>query len=88
MNFQLNSENDQKNILSFIATSQIHFMKEKFLMACETRFTHWINRGSYVETIPQIRWELIPQGVVEVGVIPVYGGKNYQLCVGLTYEIK
>lgn len=84
-----NFEDDQKNILSMIATPQIHFMKEKFLMACETRFTHWFNRGSYFEAIPQIRWELIPQWVAEVGVsLPVYGGTNYQLCVGLTYEIK
>lgn len=83
-----NFTKDQRNVASVLVTPQLHVFKKKLLLLLvENKFTYWINRGVSFETIPEIRWEIIPQWVCELGVnLPLYGGKNYQYTFGFTYE--
>ncbi|MBN1187288.1 MAG: hypothetical protein JXB49_33730 [Bacteroidales bacterium] len=81
-------QDNQKNVFSLQVTPHKNFFKkDKLLLACENKFSYWINRGTMFETIPEIRWELIPKWVFEAGVsLPLYGGKNYQYTFGFTLE--
>ena len=83
-----NFSDDQKNVVSLLVTPQKHIFKRKLLLfLVENKFTYWINRGTIFETIPEIRWEVLPRFVFEAGVnLPLYGGKNTQYTFGFTYE--
>lgn len=82
-----NFTEEQKNVTSVFFTPQKHVFKKSMLLLVENKFTYWINRGYYFETMPEIRWEMLPKFVLELGVnVPLIGGANEQYNVGFTYE--
>ena len=80
-------EPDQQHILSLYLSPEIFFLRDLLMIAVENKYTTWINRGDLLDTIPQVRWEFIPDWVAEVGVsYPVIGGNDHRYMMGLTYQ--
>lgn len=82
-----NFTDKQKNVISVFFTPQKHVFNKEMLLLVENKITYWINRGYYFETMPEIRWEMVPKFVLELGVnFPLVGGINEQYNLGFTYE--
>jgi hypothetical protein len=76
---------EQQNLYSFIFVPEYHFGRNYWMLALETKYTYWENRGHLLHVLPQIRWEFLPYFVLEMGVaVPVIGaGNNYRFIFGI-----
>lgn len=77
---------DQK-IYSAFFSLQTLFFRQSLMLAIENKYSMWVGRGDYLETLPQVRWEFVPDWVLEAGVlVQVVGSGANRIIVGVTYE--
>jgi hypothetical protein len=77
-------EENQKHMVTLNYTPEFHVREYKLMFALENNLHYWHNRGYYVTTLPQLRWEFIPFWVIEIGVkVPVAGENNYRYIIGI-----
>ncbi len=78
---------DQNSKTSILFAPEAHFLRNQLMFALENKYTYWKNRGDYYDAVPQVRWEFMPDWVLEAGIsIPVLGGEVYRAIIGLTIE--
>ena len=77
----------QRNVYTLYLSPEGHFFSDTLMIAVENRYTNWVNRGDFLNTIPQVRWEFSKDWIVEAGVsIPIIGGNAYRYLLGITFE--
>lgn len=78
---------DQTDVVSLLFSTQTWFLKNSLMLAIENKYTYWVERGDFLDSIPQVRWEFTPGWVFEVGVsFPVIGGNTRRYLMGFTFE--
>lgn len=78
---------NQQEIVSLYFSPEIFFLKNMLMLAIENKYTYWNNRGDYWDTIPQLRWEFVPDWVLEFGYsYPVIGGNIQRSLMGFTFQ--
>ena len=78
---------EDEDVFSLLVAPQWLTAGRTLMLAVENKYSYWVERGGYLEILPQIRWEFYPQAVVEAGVmLQMVGARSARSIIGFTYE--